>query len=259
MKLSKKLIQLNKIVQLIINKMKKAVLFDLDNTLYDYKPVHKKSMQEVYKYLKNKLNISYRKFTELYNLSKKEIHRELSGTASSHNRILYFQRLIEKIQGTVEPSIILRLYEIYWGTTLKNMKLRKGVLSTLKELKKMNIKILIVSDLTTHIQLRKIHALKITKYIDYLVTSEEAGSEKPHSIMFLLALNKINMLPKEVIMVGDNKINDVEGANSVGIDTILIGKKETKKNKKDFSRPDFTIKNIPKVLNILKNLDNQER
>ncbi|MFW5846599.1 MAG: HAD family hydrolase [Nanoarchaeota archaeon] len=238
---------------------KKAILFDLDNTLYEYEPVHKKSIKAVYEYLEKKLKISYKKFIELYNFSRKEIHQELAGTASAHNRVLYFQRLIEKLQGTVEPSIILRLYEIYWGTTIKNIKLRKGVLSTLKELKKQGLKILIVSDLTTHIQLRKIHKLGITKYIDYLVTSEEAGSEKPHSIMFLLALNKINMLPQDVIMIGDNKINDIEGANSVGIDTVLIGSKNIKKNKKDFSRPDFVIKQIPDLLKIINTKQNFSR
>ena len=44
--------------------------------------------------------MSFEGFLHLYDLSKSEIHRELSGTASSHNRILYFQRLIEKIKKT---------------------------------------------------------------------------------------------------------------------------------------------------------------
>lgn len=235
--------------------MKKAVLFDLDNTLYDYEPVHKKAVDSVYVLLKSKLNVSRVKFERLFKQSKNEIHKELSGTASAHNKVLYFQRLIEKLHKTVNPEITLKLYEAYWGTFLKNIKLKPGVKQTLKKLKQKNMKVVIVSDLTTHIQLRKIKKIGITKYVDYLVTSEEAGSEKPHSIMFLLALNKINMLPEEVIMVGDSKIKDIEGANSVGIDTVLISSKKTNTNKKDFFSSDYVTKNIPDVLKILEKID----
>jgi putative hydrolase of the HAD superfamily len=231
--------------------IKKAVLFDIDDTLYDYKSVHKKALKAVYGVLKKDLGISLKKFIQLFSISKEEIKRELSGTASAHNRVLYFQRLIEKIKKTIEPEIVLKLYNTYWGTFLKNMKLGKGVLDTLKELKKNSIKIALVTDLTTNIQLRKIKRFKITKYVDVLVTSEEAGSEKPHSIMFLKALNKLNLLPKDVVMVGDNKISDMEGANVVGIDTVLIGKVKTSVDKKDYKKPDYFIKSIPEVLGIL--------
>ena len=206
---------------------KKAVLFDLDNTLYDYKPVHKKALSEVYKILKKEVKISWNEFIRLFEISRAEINRELSGTASSHDRVLYFQRLVEKSHNTIESDVVLKLYNAYWDTFLKNIKLREGVMQTLKKLKKIGIKTAIVSDLTTHIQLRKMSKLGITPYIDVLVTSEEAGSEKPHPIMFLLALNKLNILPSDAIIVGDNPVNDIEGGNSVGLETILITNKKS--------------------------------
>lgn len=235
--------------------MKKAILFDLDNTLYDYGPAHKKALYEVYKIFNKKIQkITREKFTRLFNLSKTEIHQELSGTASSHNRVLYFQRLIEKTHNTINPKIILQLYGCYWDSFLKRMKLRKGVLETLKELKKQDIKIVLVSDLTALIQLRKIHKLGITPYIDFLVTSEEAGSEKPHLIMFLLAIKKLEMLPEDVIFVGDSKNKDISGANAAGMDTVWItqGRNPPKKDKQDYSIPNFYIKKIPDILEIIK-------
>jgi len=232
--------------------MKKAVLFDLDNTLYDYNPVHKKALKQAHKILKKNIKISFKKFLNLYKISKAEIHKELSGTASAHNRILYFQRLIEKTKKTVEPKIILKLFNVYWNTFLKNMKLRKNTLSTLKKIKEKGLRIVIVTDLTTHIQLRKLKKLRIADYVDFLVTSEEAGSEKPHSIMFLSALNKLKILPKDAIMVGDNTVTDIEGANAVGLDTILIkNKKPIKKQKEDYRNPNHIIKDINEVLDLI--------
>lgn len=232
---------------------KKVVLFDLDNTLYEYEPVHQKALKSVYNILKKEIKISLKEFLKLYKYSKAEIHRELAGTASSHNRVLYFQRLIEKTHNTIEPDVVLKLYGAYWDSFLKNMKLRKGVIQTLKKLKQLDIKTAIISDLTTIIQLKKMSKLGITQYIDILVTSEEAGSEKPNNVMFLLALNKLNVLPSDAVMVGDNPINDIEGGNSVGLDTILItDKKSTKfKFREDYQKPNYTIKEIPEILDLL--------
>lgn len=232
---------------------KRAVLFDLDDTLYEYAPVNKKSLEAAHKILNKEIKISLKKFIELFNISKAEINRELAGTASSHNRVLYFQRLVEKSHQTIESDTVLKLYNSYWDTFLKNMKLRKGVLETLKKLKKQGIKTAIVSDLTTNIQLRKMSKLGITPYIDVLVTSEEAGSEKPNPIMFLLALNKLNLLPSNAIMIGDNPINDIEGGNSVGLDTILLAKKSSAKYSfnKDYKKPNYIIKEIQEILKFI--------
>ena len=132
------------------------------------------------------------------------------------------------------------------------MKLGKGVLNILKELKKRDIKTAIVSDLTTHIQLRKLQKLGINNYIDILVTSEEAGSEKPHSIMFLLTLNKLGLKPSDALMVGDNTVANIEGANSVGLDTVLIKKgRLAKKPKEDYQKPNHTIKEIDELFKII--------
>jgi putative hydrolase of the HAD superfamily len=238
---------------------KKAILFDLDNTLYEYDGPHEKALKEVHKVLNKYIKIGLKEFLKLYEISKTEIHRELSGTASSHNRVLYFQRLIEKTKRTVEPEIILKLYNAYWDNLLKNMKLYKGVLSLFKELKRKNIKIGIVSDLTTHIQLRKLHKLGLSEYVDILVTSEEAGRKKPHPSMFLFALNKLGISPNEVLAVGDNPKTDMEGANAVDIDTVLLLKGvQAKLPKEDYRKPNFVIKDISELLDVLEKIEKRQ-
>ena len=233
----------------------KAVLFDLDNTLYDYDYSHKKALKDSYNEIKKFEKISYKKFLELYNISRREIHRELAGTASAHNRVIYFQRMMEKIRGKVDPKIILSLSDRYWNSFLDNMKINKNTIEVLKYCKKNNIKTAIVSDLTTKIQLRKLEKLKISKYIDTLVTSEEAGSEKPHSIMFLLTLNKLKTLPEDSIMVGDNEIADIEGANFVGLNSVLLKKEIKSINKNDYRRPNYIIKDIKELIDVINNLN----
>jgi HAD superfamily hydrolase (TIGR02253 family) len=231
---------------------KKAVLFDLDNTLYDYDVVHNKALRATFKEFKKYFSITYNKFIDLYNISKREINRELSGTASSHSRVLYFQRLIEKTHKTVNPGIILKLYDAYWDTAISTMKLRRNVLPVLKKLKEKKLQIGIVTDLTTHIQLRKLQKLGLSEFIDVLMTSEEAGREKPHPSMFLFTLNKLNVMPEDTIFIGDNPKADMEGANAVGIETVLLVKgKYDKKSIHDYRKPMHVIKEISEILKIL--------
>lgn len=159
----------------------------------------------------------------------------------------------------MEPEIILKLNNTYWDTFLKNMKLYKDVLPLFKELKRRNITIGIVSDLTADIQLRKLHKLGISEHVDILVTSEEAGREKPHPSVFLFALNKLGLLPNEVIVIGDNPKTDMEGANAIGIDTVLLMKgTQAKLPEEDYRKPNFVIKEIFELLSVLEKIEKQQ-
>lgn len=230
---------------------KKAILFDLDNTFYEYEIVHKKALDNVYLVLKKEKNISQEEFINLYKTSKAEVVKELIWTASSHNRILYFQRLVEKLYNSIESNIILKLYNTYWDSFLENMKLKEWVIETLKILKERGFKIAIITDLTANIQLRKISKFKITSFIDVLVSSEEIGIEKPSPIIFSHTLKKLKISEVEAIMVWDNIINDIEWGNWIWLDTILITDKKIVDYKNNLQKPNYIIKEITEILNIL--------
>ena len=91
------------------------------------------------------------------------------------------------------------------------------------KIKKNNIAIL--TDLTAQIQHRKIRRLNIEEYIDYFVSSEEAGEEKPSSQIFQVLMEKIGCKKDEVIMIGDSFEKDVEGAKRFGINSLWYAKK----------------------------------
>ena len=144
--------------------------------------------------------------------------------------------------------MILDLYEAYWKMFLDNLNLREWVIDVLQYLKHQWIKIVIVSNSTTHIQLRKINQLGIATYIDYLVTSEEVWSEKPQAKIFLLALDKLNMLPKDVIMVWDDLINDISWANTLWIDTVLISDDYNEVQSNNGVKPKYIIRTFKDFL-----------
>ena len=194
----------------------KAVLFDTDNTLYDYEPANKKATKAVGEKLNNLLGITEKEFLIKYMQSKNEIKAQLGKTASSHSRLLYFQRLLELLGLKAQLLIALDLEQTFWRTFLDNAPLFNGVRDIFFELKKWDIPIGIVTDLTSHIQLRKLTYFGLEDIFDAVVTSEEVGADKPNEKVFKLALKKLNLENEENIwMVGDNPEADVIGGKKI--------------------------------------------
>jgi FMN phosphatase YigB (HAD superfamily) len=64
--------------------------------------------------------------------------------------------------------------------------------------------------------------LGLDTYITQVVTSKDAGSEKPHPPIFLAALKGAGVEAEESIHVGDQHSCDVVGARGVGMKPVLI-------------------------------------
>lgn len=205
--------------------MIKAVILDLDDTLYAYGPLNTEARARVRDYTCKQLGITGTQYDEAYLFGRSETKRQLGDVGASHNRLLYFQKTLEYL-GVKPLPISLRMYEMYWGTFLEKMELFEGVREFIDRLHERKIKVMICTDLTAHIQHRKIEALGLAQDICCLVTSEEAGREKPAPEIFDLCLKKLGLLPEEVCCIGDSLVKDVEGAKAAGMQAILFHPEE---------------------------------
>lgn len=196
--------------------MIKAVIFDLDNTLYDYDAINEKAVQYAGDWLCQETGISYGEFQKAFNEGRALTKKYMRDCASQHNRIIYFQKTSECL-GLNPIRYSLELYEKYWGYMLDNMKLTQGADRLLKRLKDSGIRIAICTDLTTHIQHRKLRKLGIADYVDVFVSSEEADAEKPDMRMFDMTIRKLGILPQEAVYVGDSYSKDIIGAKNAGM------------------------------------------
>lgn len=201
--------------------MIKTVIFDLDDTLYDYTTLNRDAMATMEQYVCSRYGMTCEQFGQAFLAARKETKQALGNTAASHNRLLYCQKTLEFLcLNPVDGA--LEMYETYWGHLLSHMTLREGALDLLQYCKDREIKVGICTDLTAHIQHRKLRALGIVPYVDALVTSEEAGAEKPDARMFRLILDKLNVTPEEALFIGDSLEKDVLGARRTGIKTLWL-------------------------------------
>jgi HAD superfamily hydrolase (TIGR01549 family) len=198
-------------------KKPKAVVFDIDNTIYPYDAAHCPSMEAVQSKAVSLLSITRDKFNKAFEQARKDVKSKLQDTASSHSRLLYFQKTIEYLGLDTNILLTLDLEQTYWRTFLANMRLFPGVKDFICQLKSDGIITASITDLTAQIQFRKLVYLGLDEYFDYVVTSEEAGMDKPDKAPFDIVLSKIGVEPSEIWMVGDNPINDIEGAVRAGM------------------------------------------
>lgn len=226
--------------------MFKAAIFDLDDTLYDYKKVNKIATENLVEFSSKRFNIAKDLFIETYNKAKEITKQNLGDCASQHNRIIYCQKTLELLNINA-LMYSMDMYNIYWDSILNNMKLNDGVIEILEFLKEKEIKVAICTDLTAYIQHRKIRQLGIDKYINFIVTSEEVGEEKPSPKMFKSCIDKFNLKPSQIFCVGDSYEKDILGSINLDIYPILYTK--VKNDKKIFRCA--TIENFVELKNII--------
>lgn len=207
----------------------KALLLDIDNTLYDYNITHAFAKNKVIEYCISTFNLTKEEVGSAYDKARNKVHVELCETAASHNRLLYFQKMLEMLNiNPLEHSF--DIYNVYWDSFLDKLVPFDGIYTLLEKYKG---RICLVTDLTAHIQYRKVKKLGLEKYCNAIVTSEEAGHEKPHPYMFMLSLHKLGLERNDVCMIGDSFKKDVLGAAGAGIASIWFNHENKKESHND--------------------------
>ncbi len=197
----------------------KAILFDLDNTLYEYAPCHKAALDAAHRELSKTSDVSFDDFRSTHDRVRREIADELRGQAASRNRILFFKRIVESFLDSAAVSVAIDLFDAYWKEFFATMRPADQAHQVLAKLSG-DYPLALVTNHTTDIQLRKIRELEFEKYFVAIVTSEEAGSEKPDRRIFDRALKHLNVAPGDAVMIGDDPQRDIHGAAQLGISTI---------------------------------------
>ena len=200
-----------------------AFLFDTDNTLYPYDPAHLAAQKAVRDKVVTTFSILPEDFDKAFAEARNQVKDRLKHTASSHSRLLYLQRMLEIMGLGSQVLLALDFEQTYWRTFLSNAILFDGVKELLDDIRLLGIPTVIVTDLTAQIQFRKVVYFGLDNYFDYIVTSEEAGFDKPHKAPFNIALEKMRPNGDCFWMIGDNPVNDIRGARE-GINAVTLQK-----------------------------------
>lgn len=132
--------------------MIKAVIFDLDNTLYSYDANHIYGMEALAGYCRETFGITEEETREYYRKAGYIMANRIgTDTAAIHSRMLRLQCMMELLEKPLFPHV-QKMYHIYWDAFLQHIEPNPGVLDFLMELRKRKIRIGIGTDMTAYIQ-----------------------------------------------------------------------------------------------------------
>lgn len=216
----------------------KTIFIDLDRTLWDFESNSKEALLELFEVyqLKNfvkdfaTFHQKYRQINavlwELY--GKGKITKDLLRRKRFEDTLFHF--------GIVSPEITSGLTEGYVQLSPQKTNLFPNTLSSLANLKKMGLPIIIVTNGFREVQEIKIDRSGLAPFVDVLLCSEDVGYNKPDPNIFLEALQMSNSKANTSIMVGDDFQADVLGAEKVGIHGVLFDPNHHYSHRKEISK-----------------------
>ncbi len=203
----------------------KYYLFDLDDTLCNYRLAKKISNQRIDDLIgQNDINVN--EFRKAYIENESVLMKQflLGEINKDEYRNRRFFDIISLFDGDNAGKITQKLNAIFMEEGNKNVKLFDDVIPFIQKLNSHNKKLAIITNGPSDGQWTKIKSTGLHNYIDTVFISEEIGAAKPSQRIFNIALDFLGALPKEAIMIGDNVIDDYLAAKSVGIDALLINR-----------------------------------
>jgi putative hydrolase of the HAD superfamily len=189
----------------------KAVIFDLDDTLLN----RNKTFDLYCDYL---IDTFFPK--DIYNKENIKLNMKNLDKNGYEDRNIFYRKIIENWN---LKSSVNELEENWFDQFDKFSVPECKLIEILNYLNK-KYKLAIITNGSSIMQNKKIDALGIRKYFNEIIISNDVGIKKPNKEIFILACDRLKIIPSEVVYIGDNFDIDILGATNAGLKAIWINK-----------------------------------
>lgn len=225
--------------------MIRNVLFDLDDTLFDFHKAEKIALTKTLVHfginpteetlaLYSTINAAHWKRLELGEISREEV------------KVGRYRELFETIGVECDPVKATAYYESMLAIGHYFMP---GAPELLEELYR-KYRLYIVSNGTAKVQEGRIGSSGIAKYMDGIFISQILGANKPDKQFFDICFAEIpDFSLSETVIIGDSLSSDIKGGINAGITTVWFNPKGIENDSN--IKPDYTIKELSEVPGLL--------
>ena len=225
--------------------MIRNLLFDLDDTLFDFHKAEKIALTKTLVHfgidpteetlaLYSTINAAHWKRLELGEISREEV------------KVGRYRELFKTIGVECDPVKATAYYESMLAIGHYFMP---GAPELLEELYG-KYRLYIVSNGTAKVQEGRIGSSGIKKYMDGIFISQILGANKPDKQFFDICFAEIpDFSLSETVIIGDSLSSDIKGGINAGITTVWFNPKGIE-NDNDI-KPDYTIKELSEVPGLL--------
>lgn len=220
---------------------RKAVLFDLDNTLIN--------RNQAFRVFTNKL---IDQFIECNDQDAREEMIEFIRIAD-RNGYRRKNELFGEIKSNYSlknPETSIKELSDYWFSEFfKCTVLMDSAIEVLEAIKSSGYALGLITNGAIRSQNSKLDFVKIREHFDHIIVSDEVRLKKPDQQIFALALDKLGVAAEDSWYIGDHPINDVYGARQAGLTPVWFeGPMEWDST---VDKPDHTIGHLRELLPIL--------
>ena len=225
--------------------MIKNILFDLDNTLFDFYASEKKALKKTLIHLGHEPDeFMLKRYSEINLEHWKRLEKgELTRTQVKVGR---YRQLFDEFCIDASPEDTTAYYEIKLS---EEGDLMEGALELLKYLHG-KYRLYVVSNGTLICQQGRMKNTKITEFFDRAFISQQIGFEKPQQEFFDYCFSNIPDFKKdETVIVGDSISADITGGKTAGIKTVWFNPDSEKSD-----LPDYEIHSLSEFKDIIERM-----
>lgn len=179
--------------------------------MYGYKGAH---------YTFDELNSEYGRLVELEKKAVKKRHPEYKVVDIKIEKV--FKKLFTQKGVKVTKSQVAFVAEAFRCYSTKYIKLYDGVIDLLDTLKANGKKIFLLSNAQRSFTENELNMLGLTQYFDGICISSDEECSKPDSCYFKKLFDRYGLNKSESIMIGNDYLSDIGGADDFGIDSLYI-------------------------------------
>lgn len=199
--------------------------FDLDDTLHDFRGASSTAIQDVFEIVRkqanNRISIEDMRFEYKDILRSKTAGAFTDGKTSHEYRAERFAALLSRFQIPVEDELVSHLVAEYERSLSSSLRLKEGASDLLGLVREKGKKIMVITEGPQDAQERTAKQLLDGK-IDALVTTNKLGVAKIDGL-FSEVLKQFNLLPTQMVYVGDSLERDIIPATRAGIFAVHFG------------------------------------
>ncbi|MGV8141782.1 MAG: HAD-IA family hydrolase [Candidatus Woesearchaeota archaeon] len=219
--------------------MFKVIIFDMDDTLIDFRKRKKILIEESVKAMVNaglKENVN-----ELIS----EFNKFYWDTGIEDQKI--FEKFLIKKYNHVDYKILAHAIIAYRRANAPLLKPYPHVTEVLGMLKEKKMKLALLSDAPKLNVYTRLVEVGMDDIFDIIITADDVGAIKPSPLGFKKIMKTFDVEASECLMVGDSPARDVIGAKNVGMKICLA-----KYSCYEDVQADYSINSIQELLDILK-------
>jgi HAD superfamily hydrolase (TIGR01549 family) len=230
----------------------KAVLFDVDGTLFDRGLAQRKVLEIIVRQFSHifggfEMQCVAKAFAESDRITTEEFEAGAPSNSLRRKRSRLFLQLLGLREDEDLADAITAAYVRDYPAVDAAMA---GAVPLVKELSELFI-VGVVSNGLPDVQYRKLEAIGLQQVLSCIVLSEEIGIRKPDPRIFCHAVQLLQLQPSDCLYVGDSYASDVVGAKASGMLTCWLNRGQSV-TPSERAKADFVVSSLKQLGEILR-------